>query len=772
MDKSWLMRLFKQWVSLLLFLFPLSIQAQSLMDPDANVTRAIVVGISDYQNPEIPDLNYAHKDAAAFADYLRSEGGGQVAPDNLILLQNEKATTGQFVAALSWLVEESQEGDRAIIYFSGHGDVERITKFQRGYLLTYDSPSNNYMAGGFPLFGLQDVVSTLSENGVEVTVIADACRAGKLAGSNVGGTSATTAAMSQAYGSETRILSCQPSEYSLEGEQWGGGRGVFSYFLIEGLLGLADENEDLIVDLFELENYLEDQIPKETAPQRQIPITVGDKSAIVADVNPEILDQLKTKKKIELPALSTIKSKGIEETVLSQADTSVVELYDRFKQALAEKQFLEPAGQSANYFFEQLVKEESIQPLHNLMRRNFASVLQEESQQAINNYLNTDLEELEDRSAKSDKYQKYPAYLEKAAELLGENHYLYNTLQARKLYFEGLNYRFAAKQNKEDLSLYQKAVQLQQQALQLDEEAAYVWNELGITIEKLGEIEESDRCLNKAIELAPTWSIPYYNFLVNYRDRGLYEEAEKFGLKALEIKPEDPDIYYFLAKLYKDQDRNEESLEMCYKYIELNPKDPEGYITIGRVLKRYPDRLDEAEQWHLKALEVDPNDSYSYRKLAELNKYYLERPEEAEKMFQKYVELEPNEVDGYHELARLYDHYLDRKEDAVQYYQRCIEMDSTYAYPYYNLAYMYSWKLDRLEDAVPLFEQYNQLEPDDPDGYFEIACIKAFQQQTAEALEWLTKAMERGFDETDRLKSEDRLKPLRDLPAFQSFLTR
>ena len=39
-------------------------------------------------------------------------------------------------------------------------------------------------------------------------------------------------------------MSCQPNEYSIEGEQWGGGRGAFSYHLVDALYGLADANAD------------------------------------------------------------------------------------------------------------------------------------------------------------------------------------------------------------------------------------------------------------------------------------------------------------------------------------------------------------------------------------------------------------------------------------------------------------------------------------------------------------------------------------------------
>ena len=49
-----------------------------------------------------------------------------------------------------------QEGDRAIIYFSGHGDVETQTMFQMGYLLTWDSPAS---PTSFPSKGNSGVVA-------------------------------------------------------------------------------------------------------------------------------------------------------------------------------------------------------------------------------------------------------------------------------------------------------------------------------------------------------------------------------------------------------------------------------------------------------------------------------------------------------------------------------------------------------------------------------------------------------------------------------------
>ncbi len=166
----------RSWIFLLLFLFPVFLLAQTLEEQSS--TYALVIGISDYQDKDIPDLNYAHRDAEAFTTFLRSPAGGSLDQDHLKVLVNEDATAGKLVAGLYWLVDEVQEGDQVLIYFSGHGDVESKLLGEPGHLLCVDAPARAYMAGGtLSLGGLRTVISTLSlQNKAKVTMIADACR--------------------------------------------------------------------------------------------------------------------------------------------------------------------------------------------------------------------------------------------------------------------------------------------------------------------------------------------------------------------------------------------------------------------------------------------------------------------------------------------------------------------------------------------------------------------------------------------------------------------
>ncbi|MBS4012133.1 MAG: hypothetical protein KGZ97_00025 [Bacteroidetes bacterium] len=63
---------------------------------------------------------------------------------------------------------------------------------------------------------------------------------------------------------------------SLEGPDWGGGRGLFSYHLVNGLAGKADMDEDGVVDLNEISFYVKNKVKKEASPSPQNPVVTGE----------------------------------------------------------------------------------------------------------------------------------------------------------------------------------------------------------------------------------------------------------------------------------------------------------------------------------------------------------------------------------------------------------------------------------------------------------------------------------------------------------------
>ena len=225
-------------------------------------SKALIIGVSEYQH--ISGLNYAHRDAAEFAKFLKENDGWGLPEENIQVLTNEQAKQGDILIGLQWLLDVSAPDEEVVFYFSGHGDVEKVGEEKKGFLLAHDSPKNNYPIGGTLEISLLDsVLVQLMKKDVKIWVVIDACRSGNLAG-GMSGKSQTTEALAKQWNNQIRMLSAQPDQLSYEDTLWGGGRGVFSYYLVKGMAGYANANNDTKITLSELENYLGNNISVQT----------------------------------------------------------------------------------------------------------------------------------------------------------------------------------------------------------------------------------------------------------------------------------------------------------------------------------------------------------------------------------------------------------------------------------------------------------------------------------------------------------------------------
>lgn len=568
--------------------------------PLGSVSKALVIGISNYQDEGIADLRFANRDAREFAAYLRTKSGGGLKEEQIKLLTDEQATTAQIYSALDWLIESCGPEDQALIYFSGHGDVETKTVRQQGFLLAFDTPKTNYMIGAVRLSDLNGYLeSIVQERKARVIVITDACRSGNLAGGREGA-SATAAALSSQFQNQVKIMSCQPNELSLEGEQWGGGRGVFSYHLIDGLSGLADANKDSTVTLLELDRYLGNTVPAET-DQQQFPFTVGMKTAKMAQVDAQELLALMAKRGIN-PQFAPVAPKGMMEAILAQADTSIQKLYEEFQAAVSNQYFLptdlkdgRKPGRSASELYDRLSKEVALSSVHSLMKRNFAAALQDESQREINAYLKSDPTELEKRwNNEVEKYKSNPVYLSKAASLLGEGHVLHNQLKAKQYYFEGLIKRLEGGQQLDTLML-KEALSLTFKALELDSGAAYIYNEIGLIYDEIRKAYMADGIhhnnaflfqtqlenYNLAIALAPKWLMPYHNSSRTLREWRKLKEAEEICNKTLSIDSSFVPAYIELDRICYMSKQYDKCILLNKHLISIDPEDGILYFNIA-----------------------------------------------------------------------------------------------------------------------------------------------------------------------------------------------
>ncbi|MGH7229661.1 MAG: hypothetical protein ACREIH_10680 [Nitrospiraceae bacterium] len=212
-------------------------------------THLLTVGISSYRDQEIPVRKYATLDAGMVAAYFQSLGG--VPASNVRLLQDQKALRPDIEEALlDWLPPRVTAESVVIVYFAGQA---MVAPSGETYLVPYEGRWNS-ASRLYPLKDLQAALSRLKSqltllifDGSVSTIGGDTRSRNKAPQWDMGG------------GSVVRLIGTTGLHNGLESEKLR--HSLFTYYLLRGLKGEADTNQDGAVTLGELTAFLGQAVP-------------------------------------------------------------------------------------------------------------------------------------------------------------------------------------------------------------------------------------------------------------------------------------------------------------------------------------------------------------------------------------------------------------------------------------------------------------------------------------------------------------------------------
>lgn len=96
--------------------------------------RALVIGINDYKDPNIPDLDSALNDAKAMAGVLKNRYGFKVE-----MLIDGKAGGMNIIRALRKISNDAGPDDSILIYYAGDGELDRDYGGKYGWWVPVDA---------------------------------------------------------------------------------------------------------------------------------------------------------------------------------------------------------------------------------------------------------------------------------------------------------------------------------------------------------------------------------------------------------------------------------------------------------------------------------------------------------------------------------------------------------------------------------------------------------------------------------------------------------
>ncbi len=218
---------------------------------------AVVIGIEKYR--KTTPVQFAETDAMMAREFFVNRVG--VPAKNVLTLVNETASK----ADIEYLLKDRlpglvKNGDTLYFYFAGHG----IPADSAPYLLPYDGDPDSPAITAYAVDALYKELDQLPAG--NIVVFLDACFSGRTGREEKESTLLASARPGMLKVRDPLLLSDKIISLSaaksnqLSNSFQEQGHGLFTYYLLKGMLGEADENGDKKISMGELSRYVEQEV--------------------------------------------------------------------------------------------------------------------------------------------------------------------------------------------------------------------------------------------------------------------------------------------------------------------------------------------------------------------------------------------------------------------------------------------------------------------------------------------------------------------------------
>ncbi len=242
---------------------------------------AIIIGIEKYKTLKNIDAPYANRDANAFRAYANRALG--IPNKNIKVLIDENATRGETLKALTlWLPQAARGmGKDIYIFFAGHGLASDDGK--NLYILPQDGDAALLQYTAISRLEIFELISKVQPK--SVTMFFDTCYSGQTRDEEmlVAGLRPIRLAAEEQDAPNNFTIFTASNYDQTSGSINEAEHGIFSYYLMKGMEGQADSNEDKKITNGELIAYLKQNVTEEAFinNRQQEPMLSGDPDKVL-----------------------------------------------------------------------------------------------------------------------------------------------------------------------------------------------------------------------------------------------------------------------------------------------------------------------------------------------------------------------------------------------------------------------------------------------------------------------------------------------------------
>ena len=341
------------------------------------------------------------------------------------------------------------------------------------------------------------------------------------------------------------------------------------------------------------------------------------------------------------------------------------------------------------------------------------------------------------------------------------------------------------------------AIQHYNKALQQDPELAEVYYGMGFAMEKSNRRDEAIQYLKTALKINSELGEVHYILANLLNENGELTKAKEHYHEALRINPGHAEACNNLALTLEKQGRFYEALSFYYKAVESNPNFSEALNNLGLLLMSQ-EQLGEAYQYIQKALESDPEFAEAHNSMGALllNKGNIEkaikhfraalqiRPDyesakknlkkanENKEKYQRAIEMlamklgtSLSDPDLYYRFGKLCQSQGNLNM-AIRSYQQTLAIQPNHIRTLNRMAGLHAGKDDYVQ-AIYFYERMIGIRADLKSAYYNIACLYAKQNETELSLDWLEKALDKGYKNWEQIHNDNDLQATRKTVRFK-----
>ena len=257
--------------------------------PAGSSRFGVVIGIEKYQN-ELLNLRCARADAQAVYDLMIDPECGMFQEDNVILLLDNDATRENIRRALAGLKRKVCKNDTVWIYYAGHAAPEDDDY----HWVPYDADIDDLFTTGLARTDVSRLLNSFKAE--RVIAFLDCCHAAVMGMQRNKTRAAITAEeMFNTYKGTGFVTISASGGQEKSIELTDKGHGAFTWFLLKGLRGEADQDRIGVISLDSLWKYLQDKVVEASGKQgnTQTPVLIGE----ITHNLPLTVNPLETKRK-------------------------------------------------------------------------------------------------------------------------------------------------------------------------------------------------------------------------------------------------------------------------------------------------------------------------------------------------------------------------------------------------------------------------------------------------------------------------------------------